>query len=304
MNTLSGNSCPPSLVQPNVSLSAYMLKWRQRQLLVQRTDEEQLPNLPKLDDSDWVLACLQRSPIKLIRLAPNLGEAKLRFWAEAGQRAGKAVYLKIPSTPELPGKKFKFSWQLKRSLDRLLAALILLLLSPLLIGLALLIRSQSPGPILFYQWRVGERGRLFQIIKFRTMVEGAEQLHHQIMGGQTGLHKRKNDPRITPVGRWMRKYSLDELPQLFNVLRGEMSLVGPRPWALYDAIRVMPAMQHRLNALPGMTGAWQIMARSNLLDLAAVNRYDLDYLGNWSLWQDLKILLLTVPKVISGFGAY
>jgi lipopolysaccharide/colanic/teichoic acid biosynthesis glycosyltransferase len=97
---------------------------------------------------------------------------------------------------------------------------------------------------------------------------------------------------------------LDELPQLINVLRGEMSLVGPRPWALYDAIRIKPELHQRLNALPGMTGAWQIEARSEQLDLDAVTEQDLQYLKNWSLWQDLKILLLTVPSVLKGHGAY
>jgi lipopolysaccharide/colanic/teichoic acid biosynthesis glycosyltransferase len=136
------------------------------------------------------------------------------------------------------------------------------------------------------------------------MVTGAELYHHQVMGHQAGLHKCENDPRVTPIGRWMRKYSLDELPQLFNVLRGEMSLVGPRPWALYDAVRLSPAVRQRLNALPGITGIWQVTGRSHLRDLDAVNRVDLRYMGNWSLRQDFKILLLTVPKVLSGFGAF
>ncbi|HEY9662477.1 MAG TPA: heterocyst development glycosyltransferase HepC, partial [Allocoleopsis sp.] len=212
--------------------------------------------------------------------------------------------LQIPNTPALPRKTAKLPWWCKRLFDQSLAILVLLLLSPLLIGLALLIRSQSPGPVLFQQWRVGERGRLFQIYKFRTMIDGAEQLHDQVMGNQAGLHKHKNDPRITPIGQWMRKYSLDELPQLLNVLRGEMSIVGPRPWALYDAIRISPALRGRLNALPGMTGAWQITTRSHLLDLDAVTRCDLEYLSSWSFRQDLKILLLTIPKVLVGFGAY
>jgi lipopolysaccharide/colanic/teichoic acid biosynthesis glycosyltransferase len=170
--------------------------------------------------------------------------------------------------------------------------------------IALLVKTSSPGPIFFSQWRVGERGKLFRIIKFRTMVVNAEQLHHQVMGHQTGLHKLKNDPRVTPVGRWLRKLSLDELPQLWNVLRGEMSLVGPRPWALYDAVRIGVAQRQRLNALPGITGAWQVNGRSHLLDLHLVNSCDLHYLRTWSLWQDLKFLMLTIPKVLTGFGAY
>ena len=193
---------------------------------------------------------------------------------------------------------------MKRALDWAVAALLLILLSPMLLCLAGLIRMVSPGPIFFKQWRVGERGKLFQIIKFRTMIVGAERLHHQLMCNQDGLHKLQDDPRITPLGRWMRKYSLDELPQLLNVLRGEMSLVGPRPWALYDAVRINPELQPRLNALPGVTGAWQVESRSHLRDLNLVNRGDLKYLHTWSIKQDLKFLLLTIPKVLTGFGAY
>jgi lipopolysaccharide/colanic/teichoic acid biosynthesis glycosyltransferase len=151
---------------------------------------------------------------------------------------------------------------------------------------------------------VGERGKLFQVLKFRTMIVGADAIHHQVMGNQSGLHKRADDPRITSLGRWMRRFSIDELPQLFNVLRGEMSLVGPRPWALYDAIRITPELRHRLKALPGLTGAWQVESRSKMLDLNAVNRRDVIYLKSWSLRQDLLFLLLTIPKVLSGSGAY
>jgi len=195
-------------------------------------------------------------------------------------------------------------WWLKRLVDWSAAALLMLVVGPLMLGLSVLMLMQSPGSIFFSQWRVGERGKLFRILKFRTMVTGAELYHHQVMGHQAGLHKCEDDPRVTPIGRWMRKYSLDELPQLINVLRGEMSLVGPRPWALYDAVRLSPSVRQRLNALPGITGIWQVTGRSHLRDLDAVNRVDLRYLGNWSLREDFKILLLTVPKVLSGFGAF
>ena len=136
------------------------------------------------------------------------------------------------------------------------------------------------------------------------MYAGSERLHQKLMVNQNGLHKLKDDPRVTPIGRWLRKYSLDELPQLFNVLQGNMSLVGPRPWALYDSVRISPEQRPRLNALPGITGAWQVQMRSTLLDLNAVNQCDLQYLQQWSLKEDLRFLLLTIPKVLSGFGAH
>lgn len=304
MSILSLNHSYALLQQQSKGLPNYTLKWRQKQLFVQRSGQEQTPYLPCLEDQKQLSDCLKRSRIKLVRLSPDLSEAELTRWANACKQADKMAFLHIPNTPLLPKKRAKFTWWCKRLLDQSLAILILFLISPLMLGLALFIYRQSPGPILFRQWRVGERGRLFQILKFRTMIEGAEQLHHQIMGDQPGLHKHKNDPRITSIGWWMRKYSLDELPQLFNVLRGEMSLVGPRPWALYDAIRISPEMQQRLNALPGITGAWQVTARSHLLDINAVTHCDLEYLSNWTFGRDLKILLLTIPKVLVGFGAY
>jgi lipopolysaccharide/colanic/teichoic acid biosynthesis glycosyltransferase len=292
------------LAQPKKStpvLSPYALRWRQQMLLVTRTDEK---NNRSPDDPNRLVGCLRFSPVELVKLDPTLNEATLMLWANACQSTGKAAFLSLPSAPELPHKRAKLTWMVKCLVDRVTAALLLVLLSPLMLGLAALIWTQSPGPILFRQWRVGKRGKLFQIFKFRTMILGAEHLHHQVMQHQTGLHKLENDPRLMPVARWLRRYSLDELPQLINVLRGEMSLVGPRPWALYDAVRVSPSMLHRLNALPGMTGLWQVEMRSHLRDIDAVNRCDLDYLQNWSPLQDLKILLLTIPKVLMGFGAY
>lgn len=282
----------------------YRLLWRQRKLVIQAAEPSHGIVLPALTSTTWLAECLQRSPVTLITLDPNLGTPLLQTWADACHQAGKPVFLRLPSTQTLPQKKWPLGWAMKRLCDWLIAALILLLLSPVMLALAVTLAIVSPGPIFFYQWRVGKRGQLFKVIKFRTMIVGAEQLHQQVMGHQQGLHKLKDDPRITPLGRWMRKYSLDELPQLINVLRGEMSLVGPRPWALYDAIRIPKELHHRLNALPGITGAWQVQTRSTLLDLGTVNQGDLSYLHSWSIWSDFKFLLLTIPRVLSGFGAY
>lgn len=242
--------------------------------------------------------------VNLVYAKPEIGEARLRNLADVCQRSDKTVLLTLPHADELPQNNKAIAWNVKRIIDWLAALVILLILSPVMLTLAAIIASTSSGSVFFHQWRVGEQGRLFQIIKFRTMITDADKLHHLVMTGQTGLHKCEDDPRITPVGRWMRKYSLDELPQLFNVLRGEMSLVGPRPWALYDALRINGNGKRRLQSLPGVTGAWQVSARSTMLDLDAVTECDLNYLREWSLWSDLKILLMTVPKVLSGFGAF
>ncbi|MBD3882928.1 sugar transferase [Phormidium tenue FACHB-886] len=279
------------------------VKWRNGKLWVSYARTPSM-RLPALSNTVWLRSCLNRSSVQAVFLDPNLRESEIKLWADACHQAGKPVFLKLPSAAGLPQRVKGVSWVLKRTVDWLAAALLLVLLSPLLLLIALLIRLTSNDPILFQQWRVGERGKLFRITKFRTMVANAENLHHQVMGSQNGLHKRVDDPRVTPIGRWLRKYSLDELPQLFNVLHGEMSLVGPRPWALYDAVRITGESQRRLNALPGITGAWQVQARSTLLDLEAVNQLDLTYLESWSIQKDLKLLLLTIPKVISGFGAF
>ncbi len=289
---------------PSLSDSNFILTWRLQKLIVRRSGSQPQVSLPHLDAIPWLVDCLRLSPIQLVKLDLAIGETAIQCWAEACQQAGKPVFVRTPTKRGFRQDQRPLQWGLKRVSDRIIAAILLLILSPLFLVLALLIRQNSPGSIFFRQWRVGERGRLFQIIKFRTMVSGAALMHHQLMNDQDGLHKLENDPRVTSVGRWLRRYSLDELPQLINVLRGEMSLVGPRPWALYDVVRISPDLQQRLNALPGMTGAWQVQARSTQLDISVVNRTDLQYLESWSLRRDFKFLLLTIPKVLSGFGAY
>lgn len=291
--------------------SACVLYWRQKQLLVLRFPQGETARQPHSpfclsvsSDPYQIAERLKRSPVRLVRVDSSLSEAEIRAWADACEASNKAIHLRLPTATQLPHASHL--WWLKRLIDWGLAALMVILLSPVILTIIVLMRLYTPGPLFFQQWRVGQRGKLFRVMKFRTMVVNAEQHHHQVMAGQAKncLHKREDDPRITPLGRWLRRYSLDELPQLFNVLRGEMSLVGPRPWALYDAVRIRPEMRSRLNALPGITGAWQVEARSTLLDLDSVNHRDLEYLRNWSFTGDLKILLRTIPKVLSGFGAY
>ena len=299
----------PAWQRPMREIPQCFLYWRCSQLLVlprsERSDRIH-PDLPPLADPTWLSDCLKRSPIRLVRIDAALAEPTLKRWAEACEHSGKALYLRLPPTPQLPSQRTKLLWGWKRLFDWAAAGLLVLLLSPLLLAISAAVLLTSPGAALYSQWRVGRRGKLFRVLKFRTMTSDAEQQHDRVMANQAAgcLHKREDDPRITPLGKWLRRYSLDELPQLINVLRGEMSLVGPRPWALYDAVRIHPEMQARLNALPGITGAWQVEARSMQLDLDAVSHRDLEYLKNWSLQGDFKILLRTVPKVLSGFGAF
>jgi exopolysaccharide biosynthesis polyprenyl glycosylphosphotransferase len=196
---------------------------------------------------------------------------------------------------------------IKDGLERLTAALILALLSPVMLGLAILVRATSPGPALFRQVRVGRGGAEFVCLKFRTMVADAEQMREQLEHlnekSDGVLFKIRRDPRITSVGRVLRKCSLDELPQLINVLRGEMSLIGPRPPLPEEAAKYTDEVRRRLAVKPGLTGLWQVSGRSMLSWDESV-RLDLSYVENWSPQLDAKILLRTTSAVVRGTGAF
>jgi len=201
------------------------------------------------------------------------------------------------------------SWQglAKQLLDFFGALFWLIVLSPVFLAVAVAIKSSSPGPIFFRQKRSGINGSPFTIYKFRTMNTNAEQLKHELaaMNEMSGpVFKVTNDPRVTPIGKFLRKFSLDELPQLFNVLRGEMSLVGPRPLPV-DEVRRFDNLAHRrrLSVKPGLTCLWQISGRNQITDFKDWVRLDLQYIDHWSIWLDLRILLLTVPVVLRGTGA-
>jgi len=195
---------------------------------------------------------------------------------------------------------------LKRVFDLIGVLVGLGLLWPVMAIVALVIKLDSPGSIFFTQERVGENGRPFRIFKFRSMVQDAEAQLSQLIDIDKlpePVFKIKNDPRVTRVGRILRRTSLDELPQLFNVLRGEMSLVGPRPEERWLVERYSPEHRQRLRGLPGITGPMQINGRAEL-SLEERVRLEVDYLTRYSLWQDIKILLKTIPVVITRRGAY
>ena len=202
-------------------------------------------------------------------------------------------------------------YAIKRTMDFLGALLGLLSLAPVMLGIAFLIRLDSAGPILFRQQRRGYRGRLFWVLKFRTMVVDAEQRlkdlerANESAGGV--LFKLRDDPRVTPLGRFLRKSSLDELPQLINILRGEMSLVGPRPLQLRDSEKLQDlepeGYARRLEVMPGLTGPWQVGGRSEV-DYAQMVRLDIDYVNRWSLIWDVWIIVRTFVVVLVGRGAY
>jgi exopolysaccharide biosynthesis polyprenyl glycosylphosphotransferase len=195
----------------------------------------------------------------------------------------------------------------KLLLDFFGALLLLLVFALPMLVIALLIKLTSAGPVMFRQQRSGLNGEPFSIYKFRTMMTNAEQFKHELaaMNEMSGpVFKVTNDPRITPLGKILRKFSLDELPQLLNVLRGEMSLVGPRPLPVDEVKRFNDlAHRRRLSVKPGLTCLWQVSGRNKISDFSDWVRLDLQYIDNWSIWLDLAILVRTIPVVLLGTGA-
>ena len=197
-------------------------------------------------------------------------------------------------------------WVVKRSFDILVSALIVILGAPIWFLLAILIKLDSRGPVIYADPRIGLGERRFAMRKFRTMVAGAARGQAALEPANEAsgaLFKIRHDPRVTRVGGFLRRYSIDEVPNVLNVLRGEMSLVGPRPLPLRDYERLEPWHRRRSNVLPGMTGLWQIAGRSDL-SFDDLVRLDFYYLENWSLWLDITILLKTIPAVLASRGAY
>ncbi|HEY5706843.1 MAG TPA: sugar transferase [Terrimicrobiaceae bacterium] len=215
---------------------------------------------------------------------------------------GKRPMLVFRTTPDL-------TWTLivKNVTDCVLAAIGLIVLAPLLLIIALAVKATSPGPVIFWQRRAGIHGKPFTMLKFRTMHTDAESHHSSLLGRNEmvgPVFKIDRDPRSTPIGRWLRRTSLDELPQLVNVFLGDMSLVGPRPLPLYEVEKFTnAAYRRRLSMKPGLTCLWQIRGRNNVTSFDDWVRMDLEYIDHWSLSLDLLILLRTIPAVLAGAGA-
>lgn len=234
-----------------------------------------------------------------VRLMPDLLEVVTVRTGIETLRGLPMITLREPAITGINGA-------MKRVLDVVGAALSLIVFGPVMLALAALVRLDSPGPILFTQERAGQYGKPFRIYKFRTMVTNAEALLDQIVNVNelSEPHfKLRNDPRVTRAGRWLRRTSLDELPQFFNVLWGNMSLVGPRPEMMRLASQYSPLQRQRLLVKPGLTGAMQISGRGDL-SFDEWMKLELDYIENYSIWRDLVILAKTVPAVLSGRGAY
>ncbi|HEY9887298.1 MAG TPA: sugar transferase [Candidatus Obscuribacterales bacterium] len=201
----------------------------------------------------------------------------------------------LPRPPQFARDRRRSLW-LKRLLDVSLAGLGLVVVAPLLVAIAIAVRCSSPGPILFIQERLGQYGQPFKIYKFRTMVDGAVNFG-------AGLNTFKGDPRVTPIGRFLREYHLDELPQLLNVLRGNMSLVGPRPLMVAALATFSDGEKRRLLMPPGIT-SWEAVRGGLLNPIDERLALDVWYVDHWSIWLDLWILLKTIPVVLTKEGVY
>jgi exopolysaccharide biosynthesis polyprenyl glycosylphosphotransferase len=251
-------------------------------------------------DRETVQSILEQARIHGVNLryVPNMYE---------GQALNNAIeYIgQFPTIPLHSGHLPEFSLRVKRILDIVLTVLALLLLSPFLVAIAVAVRLDSDGPVFYSAERIGQKGRVFRCFKFRTMVRDADNLRAAMthMNERDGvLFKVTNDPRITRIGRFLRKYSLDELPQFFNVLRGDMSIVGPRPPIASEVQHYKLSQLRRLDVAPGITGLWQVQARQD----PSFDRYismDVAYIENWSLFLDFKIIAHTIGVVLSGTGS-
>ncbi|MDR7550787.1 MAG: exopolysaccharide biosynthesis polyprenyl glycosylphosphotransferase [Armatimonadota bacterium] len=257
--------------------------------------------VPELGRAEFLgLAERLRDVAENVLIAPELSEVPVLGVEALGLFEERAILLRVPNHLLRP-----WNLALKRAFDLLVGALLSAVCLPVVAAAAVAIRLTSPGPVFHIEPRVGLRGRLFNCFKLRSMYLDADRrleaylvMHRGAAAEWERFRKlRRFDPRVTPVGRWLRRYSLDELPQLFNVLRGEMSLVGPRPYLP----REMPLVEGdgMLDVLPGMTGLWQVSGK-NALEFSQRGRLDRWYVSNWSLWLDVMILAKTIPALVRG----
>lgn len=238
------------------------LQWRRNQLLVKSSGIVKQPYMPLLDTYESLRECLEHSSVKLVRVDPKLGEEKVRLWADAAISAAKPIYLRISTDRKQPKPNSYSLWFLKRVTEWMIASALLLIVSPLMLLLALLMKIDAKAPLFERSWYVGERGRLFQSIKYRT-VSVNQKIDSTALDNQQTAKKQ-----MTMLGRWMAKYGLNNLPQLLNVLRGEMGLFGSRCWTLEDAVKLTPEAQKQLNNLPGIMSSWEVEPEeSNILHL-------------------------------------
>ena len=288
-------------------------------------DTAATPNASALGGLGDLPTFIHEQGVETVVICGHLTDAQLHDVVEQSIAAGCHVF-SVPRTFEVAGVQPSVVWKrgqplveltaqtlkaqqfaIKRVADVIGAAVGLLFFAPVLLAIAAVIKLDSAGPVIFRHRRIGTGGRPFLMLKFRTMVDGAEALRpslaHLNHTGDPRLFKIPNDPRVSRVGRWLRRWSVDELPQLWNVLTGEMSLVGPRPFPESDFMDYQVHHFARLGAKPGITGLWQVSGRSDIVDFEEVVALDTKYVREWSVLLDFKLLLQTVPAVVRRNGA-
>ncbi len=285
---------------------------------------DDIADVPVLGAISNAIGAAKRVGAEYILLSGNdamsLSEARRLGWALEGTGIGLIV---APAMVDIAGPRVLMSpveglpllhvdpaeftgakYLLKSVFDRASAALLMIPLALPMLIVAVLVKLSSPGPVLFKQQRIGRNGEPFNMLKFRSMIVGAETLLEEVVDGEVGLYyKPQNDPRVTPLGRFIRRYSIDELPQIINVLKGDMSLVGPRPQIPAEVALYNDLAHRRLLVKPGMTGLWQVSGRSALSPEEAI-RLDAYYAENWTLGGDFMIILRTLKAVLARDGAY
>jgi exopolysaccharide biosynthesis polyprenyl glycosylphosphotransferase len=292
-------------------------------------DNRVLDLVPVLGGDPDIVELVERLDVDRVMLTPALSESRGRVEVVCElSELGIHVDL-VPSWSDVVGTRFEVNemegmplltmprprlqrsaLRLKRALDLAVGTVALVVLAPVIVACALAIKLDSPGPVFFRQRRVGRDDRPFHVFKFRSMHVDADSRKDDVAtlnfhggGNDSGMFKIREDPRITRVGRFLRRYSLDELPQLFNILRGEMSFVGPRPLIETEDRQINGRFRRRLSLTPGLTGLWQAHGRSDIPFEQMVN-LDYLYVTNWSLWGDVKLVMRTVSAVLRGSGAY
>lgn len=279
---------------------------------------EDIPTLVRLLDIERVIVAFSNDDLPLLlRVVRDLNELEVqvdvvpRFYEVLSPGVDLHSVEGLPLLGVRPPRLSRSSAFLKRQLDIIASASGLLLLSPLFALAALAIKLDSSGPVFFRQVRMGARDRTFRIVKFRTMTADADERKsavahlnkHAQEGGDSRMFKIEDDPRVTRVGRWLRRFSIDELPQLWNVLVGEMSLVGPRPLILDEHVHVTDWAGRRLDLRPGITGLWQVLGRDGI-PFGEMIALDYQYVTSWSLGGDLRLLLKTIPSVVGGRASF
>lgn len=242
------------------------LLWRRGHLLVKPPGQHKQPYLPSIDTNESLVECLKHSPVKLVRIDPKIGEARVKFWADACFKAQMPLYLSIPSTNST-SQDTVFVKFLKIFIEWFIAFIFLIAASPVLLGLIALMRVYSPGSVFSQEYHVGARGKLFRAIKFRTQKVITNTSIDNLNSYQANLYNGDGEENITSLARWMRKYGLDNLPLLFNVLRGEMNLTGRRSRKLEEATRLNLEGQRQLNKMPGLAAVWQVETEATCLHL-------------------------------------